>query len=48
MISRAARLLVLLVGSVVLGYLGLQKYFDWLTAELPESRTRLGRPASKT
>lgn len=41
MIARVMGLVLLLVGAVVGGYFGIQKYFDWLTAELPESRTRI-------
>lgn len=44
MITRIAGLTLLLVGGGVLGYLGMQKYFDWLTAVLPASRTRVNRP----
>jgi hypothetical protein len=47
MIARVLGLTLLLVGALVGGYLGIQKYFDWLTAELPRSRTRVHRPASK-
>ena len=47
MIARVLGVALLLVGAVIGGYLGIQKYFDWLTAELPESRTRIQSPPSK-
>ncbi len=47
MIARIARIALLLVGVVIGGYLGIQKYFDWLTAEMPESRTRIQPPPGK-
>ncbi len=47
MIARIVRAVLLLVGAVVGGYLGIQKYFDWLTAELPESRTRIQSPPGR-
>jgi hypothetical protein len=46
-VARVLGLVLLLVGAVVGGYLGIQKYFDWLTGELPESRTRVQSPSSK-
>ena len=47
MIARVLGVALLLVGAVVGGYLGIQKYFEWLTANLPESRTRIPPPPSK-
>ena len=47
MVARVLGLALLLVGAVAGGYLGMQRYFDWLTAQLPESRTRIQRPPSK-
>jgi hypothetical protein len=47
MIARVLGAGLLLVGAVVGGYLGIQKYFDWLTAELPESRTRIPSSPNK-
>ena len=47
MIARVLGVALLLAGAVVGGYLGIQKYFEWLTAELPESRTRIQSPPNK-
>ena len=47
MVARVLGLALLLVGTLVGGYFGMQKYFDWLTARLPAGRTRIQRPPSK-
>jgi hypothetical protein len=47
MIARVLGAALLVVGAAVGGYLGIQKYFDWLTAELPENRTRVQSPPDK-
>jgi len=47
MLARVGSLILLLAAAVAGGYIGMQKYFDWLTAELPESRTRVQPPSKR-
>lgn len=47
MIARILGVALLVLGAVVGGYLAIQKYFEWLTAELPQSRTRIQSPPGK-